>query len=250
MRRPLIPTLLLTTLAVAGCARDLILDLGKGDSIRLAGQSESFNCDDPRFASTKKIRTTELRFADGSSMWLCMTPEDLKAAQKQSAPPIPTTSDARRIVAAPPPTKRPAFKPSVPDDNTKPIVHAVGIYRPEYGVRNEVAVDISDDSRPLILSLSAYEKTHWTLKVQEGVKIEKILLSGYHVQTISGMAPDVPIEVYTYDASPCSQCTRGNGFFFSYDYPHKRIEELTDQPVNTFQGSYVGNRFSITEIKP
>lgn len=68
---------IVTVLAVAltllaGCNReDLILDLNKGDSIRLVGLADNFPCDDPKYAKVKKIETVELRFSDGSSQRLC-----------------------------------------------------------------------------------------------------------------------------------------------------------------------------------
>ena len=40
-------------------ARDLIVDFGNGDSIRLAGQADSFRCDDPAYANVEKEQTTE-----------------------------------------------------------------------------------------------------------------------------------------------------------------------------------------------
>jgi hypothetical protein len=242
MKLALTPFFSVIVLALSGCATDLIVDLGHGDSIRLVGQAESFDCDDPEYANVDKVRTTQLRFADGKSMWLCSTREHLLAAKQRQAE-FPTPTASSRIIISPSTAPQPApFQPLLPADPAAPVVHAIGVYQ---APRNEITVDVRDNSRPLILALSAYNRAHWRLTVADGVAIEKIILSGYHVQTVSGMAQAVPVEVYTYEPSTCDQCVRGSGFFYGYHGPHERIEELAGQAVNTFQGHYEGGRFLI-----
>ena len=58
-------------LLLFGCARDLVLDTGDGDSIRMVGAADNFKCDDPAYAHIKKVVTAELVFADGSRQDLC-----------------------------------------------------------------------------------------------------------------------------------------------------------------------------------
>jgi len=52
-------------------SRHLTLDLGKGDSIWLAGHGDNFECDDPAHAAIDKVETLTLLFADGTSKRLC-----------------------------------------------------------------------------------------------------------------------------------------------------------------------------------
>jgi hypothetical protein len=57
---------------LASCAKkDLIIDYGKGDSIRLVDGADNFDCDDPRYADVKKVRTWTMQFADGTTTYLC-----------------------------------------------------------------------------------------------------------------------------------------------------------------------------------
>lgn len=42
-----------------------------GDSIRLAGHGDNFRCDDPAYASVKKVHTFTLSFGDGQTIQLC-----------------------------------------------------------------------------------------------------------------------------------------------------------------------------------
>jgi hypothetical protein len=45
----------LTMASLTGCAKkDTVLDFGGGDSIRLSGAGDVFDCDDPKYAKVKK----------------------------------------------------------------------------------------------------------------------------------------------------------------------------------------------------
>ncbi|MEN3294379.1 MAG: hypothetical protein V7642_3632, partial [Burkholderiales bacterium] len=68
----LLTTTVFIIMCLSGCAKnDLIIDYGKGDSIRLVGGADNFDCDDPAFANIKKVRTWEMHFADSSTKFLC-----------------------------------------------------------------------------------------------------------------------------------------------------------------------------------
>jgi hypothetical protein len=51
-------------------SRDMIIDLGKGDSVRIVGGAGGFYCDDPKYADVKKVQTLTLQFSDGTK-YLC-----------------------------------------------------------------------------------------------------------------------------------------------------------------------------------
>jgi hypothetical protein len=53
-----------------GPSRDMILDLEEGDSVRLKGGAGGFDCDDPQYATAKKVQTWTLQFPDGTR-YLC-----------------------------------------------------------------------------------------------------------------------------------------------------------------------------------
>lgn len=112
-------------------------------------------------------------------------------------------------------------------------------------VVGEVVVNVSITDRPLILAFSAYNKTKWIVKVDKDVDIRKIILSGYHSQSMSGIPDNIPIEVYTYDASPCPRCWQGNRHFYSYKSPPPALKEIADSETTSWQGRYTGKEFSI-----
>ncbi len=109
----------------------------------------------------------------------------------------------------------------------------------------QVVVNVSITGKPLILAFSAYEKTKWIVKTKGGVLIEKVILGGYHSQSVEGITHDVPIEVYTYDSSHCEKCYQGRGYFYSYKVVPEQLKDITGLSACSWQGRYRGEEFSI-----
>lgn len=109
----------------------------------------------------------------------------------------------------------------------------------------EITVNISDNSRPIVLALTAYDRTLWKVFLKRGVILKKVILAGYHSQRVSGIPPKVPIEVYAYDPSPCDTCWQGENYFYSYKNPPEQLKSITGLEVSSFQGRYKGTEFSI-----
>ncbi len=108
-----------------------------------------------------------------------------------------------------------------------------------------VEIAVTDASQPIVLALTAYDKTHWKIDALPEVVFEKIILGGYHSQRVSGIDPNVPIETYTYDSSPCQSCWQGSKYFYSYKNPPPELRQITGLKVSSFQGRYRASRFSI-----
>lgn len=109
----------------------------------------------------------------------------------------------------------------------------------------EVTVRVSDDSRPIVLALTAYDKTYWKVILKGGVNLRKVILGGYHSQRISGIPAETAIEIYTFDPSPCERCWQGAKHFYSYEKPPHQLGEITGLGITSFQGQYNGSDFSI-----
>jgi hypothetical protein len=67
--------------------RDLVIDMGKGDEIHLAGVGDNFDCDDSAYVGVEKVHTWEMQFADGTSRYLC-APKD-SFSKMNPEPPMP-----------------------------------------------------------------------------------------------------------------------------------------------------------------
>lgn len=136
------------------------------------------------------------------------------------------------------------YAPSKPTEFRGKIVRQAHPPAPAHPEK-EIIVKISDTTSPIILALTAYEKTLWKVSIKRGVKIVKVILGGYHSQRVTGLSPKTPIEAYTYDPSPCDNCWQGPEYFYSYKTPPKELGKITGLPVTSFQGRYSGSEFSI-----
>jgi hypothetical protein len=133
-----------------------------------------------------------------------------------------------------------------PDPNaTEPELHVVGIYHgafPEGPRRYGVAtVRIEASARPFILALCAYDNVRWKLEIEDGVKLQKIILGGYKDQLLDAPPKGVPIEKYTVQAqSPRAfyAYRRGGDGSESYERAATILKELTSLPITTFVGEY------------
>lgn len=109
----------------------------------------------------------------------------------------------------------------------------------------EVIVNVLMTDAPIILALTAHDKTKWIINNKEGVKIKKVILGGYYAQSIEGIDGNVPVEIYTYDNSPCDTCIKGDGFFYSYQSAPAQLKKITGIQPSSFQGKYSGGEFDV-----
>ncbi len=136
-----------------------------------------------------------------------------------------------------------------PPAGAGPELHVVGLYEGNYpdGVRHmgnfhpwgHAVVDVYVTDRPVILALCSYEPVKWRVRLAKGVRLQKVILGGYHDQLATGLAKEIPVEKYAYDAG-----TR-DGYFYAYrkdreGYANavRRLKKLTNLDVATFQGMY------------
>jgi hypothetical protein len=63
-----------------------------------------------------------------------------------------------------------------------------------------IDVYITPRNKPLVLYFGAYQPVKWNLIIDQAVRIERIVLSGYHSQTVAGVPPGVPILTLPYRA--------------------------------------------------
>jgi hypothetical protein len=112
-------------------------------------------------------------------------------------------------------------------------------------VEREIVVNVNSNRTPIVLAFTAYNPTLWKVVPKDGVKITKVILGGYHAQRVTGVPPETPLEVYTYDTSPCERCFHAKVYFESYVNPPERLKEITGLAVKSFQGQYEGLEFSI-----
>src|SRR5262245_20772819 len=125
-----------------------------------------------------------------------------------------------------------------PPQSGAPVLRVIGIYQP--WPTSEPTVHVKRAERT-VLVLSSYDPVHWTITVEPGATLERVLLFGYYAQTVTVPA-GVPVEDHSNDVdSPTG-----------HEWPSDdtaallaRAEQLTGLCLTSFHGCYEANRFSI-----
>jgi hypothetical protein len=139
-------------------------------------------------------------------------------------------------------------------------VHVIGVYetRSDHGYNyhpsGQATVKVkrpaSGQMAPITLVLSSYEPNHWQLVLDPGVAVQKIILNGYHAQTISGMGS---IPVVNRSNRPGGLPSFGN---YAYQWPLSTggsstqglltaIESFAGTRISSFTGAYRATSFTV-----
>jgi hypothetical protein len=134
-------------------------------------------------------------------------------------------------------------------------LHLIGVYEANadhgngnYLSKSAIEIKVERRNKPIILALSAYEPAQWNITAEPGVVIEKILVNGYHNQTVSGVS-GIPIEEHSYEET-------GNyigDFLYKWGATESsntsslvtKLEQRTGTSLTSFQGCYRGTNFTI-----
>jgi hypothetical protein len=134
-------------------------------------------------------------------------------------------------------------------------LHLIGVYEAnaEHGngqrTKSTIEVKVERQNKPIILALSAYEPINWNVTVEPGAVIEKIIVNGYHNQSISGVS-GIPVEEHSYEET--------GDYLGNFIYKWGSTTESTNTPslvtkleqihhtsLSSFQGCYRGTSFTI-----
>ena len=150
--------------------------------------------------------------------------------------------------------KAPELRP-VPSECRSPGSFATRLERKEYQLMcnpstrtdqtRTVKLLVTDPSQPIVLGLMAYERTQWEIEVAPNVSITRVIVGGYHKQSVLGLPNNTVIEVHTHDSSPCERCVQKQPEFFSYEKVPSQLEEAAGLKASSFQSRYTGEWFSV-----
>ena len=134
-------------------------------------------------------------------------------------------------------------------------LHLIGVYEAnaDHGngkrVKRAIEIKVERRNKPIILALSAYEPVNWKLTVEPGAVIEKIIVNGYHNQTVSGVS-GIPIEEHSYEETG----EHIGNFIYKWNATPEstendslvtKLEQINRTSLTSFQGCYRGTSFSI-----
>ena len=132
-------------------------------------------------------------------------------------------------------------------------MHVIGVYQGRKVAGDEtgrVKVEVRPTAKPVVLVLTSYFSVDWQIKVADGARIKKVILSGYSEQEINGLPTGVPIENRSY--FPVDGSRRQNGWFWAFEWNDpqwremvRRLNALTGLPVASFQGANQGDSFIV-----
>ncbi|QRK08437.1 hypothetical protein JQX13_52465 [Archangium violaceum] len=98
-----------------------------------------------------------------------------------------------------------------------------------------------------VLVLAAYNETSWTVQVEPGATVERIVVSGYHVQTVTAPA-GIPVEILSHEQ------TGSYLGAFGYEWPAYTTTQLVDaveahvgRELTSFRGCSEAASFEVDE---
>lgn len=126
-------------------------------------------------------------------------------------------------------------------------LHVVGLYEGmEKKSRNRdsagtAIVRVSDTNGPVTLCVCAYDPVDWTIELDEGVRLERVIVSGSYKQTINGLPKGIPVEGRLTDAKNSKYSFSAYTGAASWARVDQQLRSLTGMSVATRFGEY---RFS------
>src|SRR3989344_4407352 len=124
-------------------------------------------------------------------------------------------------------------------------------YSDQHPIRTITAY-LNQTTSPVVLTLMAYEPVRWKIVARPAADLRKVILAGYHGQDIEGISESIPVDVHSYESSPCLNCTRQPDYFYAYkqDDPEfatamLKLKALTGLSPTSFQGAYKSEHFTI-----
>jgi hypothetical protein len=103
------------------------------------------------------------------------------------------------------------------------------------------SVNVTLTGVPLVLALMGGEPVEWTVNIEPGARVEKVILAGSYAQEIAGIDRTIPIEIHGPHFS-CESCTQIGQGFAAYDensqqYPvvMRRLKQITGRSPSTIQ---------------
>lgn len=116
--------------------------------------------------------------------------------------------------------------------------HSDGVKGGEKHPQRVAEVKVDYERQPIVLVLCAYNPIKWQIKLGKNANIQRVIVSGYHKQEVTGLPKDVPVDNQSGED--------GKARFYVYrkqDYAHyarlvQRTRAMTGLEISTFQGGY------------
>ena len=109
------------------------------------------------------------------------------------------------------------------DANTD--LYILGVYEGDRHKYGKVTLFLGAHPRPVALVLTAYESVEWQIELEPGALLERVFLSGYHTQSVSGIPSYIPVQSSSYDQQSPN---------FIYGYDNRTCAKAVDVAVQLY----------------
>jgi hypothetical protein len=132
-------------------------------------------------------------------------------------------------------------------------MHVIGVYSAKNmgeKQKGSVEVEVRNTSRPIVLVLTSYYSVDWHVKLADGARIKKAILSGCFAQEIRGLPAGIPVENWACISNDGSRRKEGWFWASNWNTPQwremvRRLNKITGLPVASFQEKSAGDSFII-----
>jgi len=81
-----------------------------------------------------------------------------------------------------------------------PEIHVVGIHEPNGRNGRKAPIRVSYTGAPIILVLTAYNPADWQVTTDDGVRLQEVIATGYHLQKVSAAPEDTSVTIHSREA--------------------------------------------------
>lgn len=118
-------------------------------------------------------------------------------------------------------------------------LHAIGVYEGDAKQNGRVNVRVTCIKRPIMLLLTAYKTVEWNVELDQGTRLVKVILSGYHKQKVIGLPSTVSVISTSYDEG-------SQTYVYSYQADLAgKAKRLLGKAPKTYQVEYSAEAFVV-----
>jgi hypothetical protein len=136
-------------------------------------------------------------------------------------------------------------------------LHVVGLYEGFGAVHGHgrerqpgtAKVRVRRKGKNVVLVLCAYEPVKWSVEIEKGVMLAKVILSGYYTQTVEGLPEGTEVVNGSWKEggdSACFMAYEAQGE--DYDDLVKAVRQITELDITSFQGIYRPKRGQVFTV--
>jgi hypothetical protein len=189
-------------------------------------------CSSGKAKATKHVKPTSLSMSSSEIATYASNLNASKAAIKTQLPGLwEYTCVSQSSIDNESAAKQTEFEKISRFTSTGAELHVIGVYEAGsdhsfcHSTTGKVSVTVKNTGKPIILAVGSYEPVVWNIVLEQGAQLERVILSGYGVQKVTGISSSVPVSSYTYYSldNVKKGTETGAGFFYDMRDPNSGV---------------------------